>query len=134
MPELVTAEMEEWILNRWFVVAPAHSSEVAFECANKLLTERNFVSINDPTIQQINDAEQQDGFVWPLMRTALITPEIVKPVQPVLPLMITHDHAQRFSQLRDALKLIPQVCLHLEQIKSSTDRQKTFYAFSLILK
>ncbi len=91
------------------VAAILHNREVALEGRNEFITQRHFVASDDVMVQKVNDAEQQSWLVRSLMRTAFITPEVVKPVQPLFPSRIGNGHVPFLPQTPRMLKLIPSI-------------------------
>ena len=85
LPKTITAEVVKGILDRGLVVALSDHLKVAFKGFDQIRAEPDFVFVQKAVIQEVKDGEQKDWFVRSLMRAALVAPEIVKTLQPLLP-------------------------------------------------
>ena len=70
--------MKERVLDCRLIVELPHRFKITLERDDQFLAKRNFVSINDSAVQQINDAQQKNRLVRAFMITTLVSTEIVQ--------------------------------------------------------
>lgn len=85
LPKAVSSQVVKWVFNGRLVIVLANRLKLASEGLHQFWAKRNFISGQDAAIEQFEDGNQKDRLVRPLMRPTLVTAEVVKPFQPMLP-------------------------------------------------
>ena len=122
LPEAVAGEVVKRIFDGGLVIALADRVEVALEGFGHVRAEGEFVPRDEAAIEEVEDGEQKGGLVRPLIRAALVAPEVLEAIQPLLPCLFRRHRGAEQVQVYGTSAASSMCIRRLAKARTSSTR------------